>query len=78
MQVVHSLPNFFSLQIFNGNNDSNTVATNEFIPVVATTRFVVKPLTWSVGGMGLRFELYGCYEGNNKAFITYMYTNYLY
>ncbi|XP_029195147.2 coagulation factor VIII-like [Acropora millepora] len=47
--------------IFQGNNDSDNVVTNQ-LPVPITARFIrVKPLEWNqLGTICLRLELYGC------------------
>lgn len=47
--------------VLQGNNDSDSVVTNQ-LPVPITARFIrVKPLEWNqLGSICLRLELYGC------------------
>ena len=57
----------FSFQEYLGNNDANTIVSNDIFPPIVSKKILVLPDAWhSSGIIGFRFELYGCYEGKSN------------
>ena len=66
---VMTVFDFFFLQIFQANNDSDSVVTNTFSPSILARFIRVLPLEWNqLETICLRLELYGCEtsQGNRK------------
>ena len=56
------LVEFFFFQVFDGNQDGDTVVTHALSPKIRHTRYVrFVVITWQ-GGINLRVEVYGCKE----------------
>ena len=52
--------------IFQGNNDGTNRKTNYFERIIKARYFKFIPLDWSEFGIGLQFEILGCYESYSK------------
>ena len=59
VELITELLLNFSAQVFNGNTDPYTVATNILVKPVYTRYVRVYPVSWN-DALVLKLELYGC------------------
>ena len=57
---VHNIVILFFLKIFQGNSDATTVI-NYLPSQIWTSRIKIRPKTWSSSGLGLKFDVIGCW-----------------
>ncbi|XP_067650638.1 mucin-5AC-like [Haliotis asinina] len=56
--------------IFTGNSDRNTVMKNIFPEQVTVQYIKITPIAWSPAGIGMRFNLLGCYKPSVQPTLT--------